>query len=281
MTALKLADKPAALKPKAEIKTVSPRMAKDWLKRNVRNRALRTTLVNAYARDMAAGRWQVTGEAIKFDTNDALADGQHRLSAIVQANVSVDMLIVKGVDPDTQTVMDSGAKRTASDALTLIGRKNPAILAAAARYALREPACGLIAARERVPNPTNSEIAAFIADTPGIHHAAELAMHYYPQFDAPPSVLAVCWMRFADIDLEASAQFFSAIANNATDGAGDPRAALIRRLASARRNNERLSQTAYLSMIFRAWNAWRTGTALGKVQAETRGESVKVPAVLK
>lgn len=278
--ALKLAET-STPKPKAEIKTVSPRTAKEWLKRNVRNRKLRASLVNAYARDMASGRWQVTGESIKFDTNGALADGQHRLSAIVQSGVPVDMLVIRGVDPDSQTVMDSGAKRTASDALTLVGRKNPAVLAAAARYALREPACGLIAARERVSNPTNSEIAAFIADTPGIHHAAELAMHYYPQFDAPPSVLAVCWMRFSEIDLEATAQFFSAVANNATHGAGDARSALIRRLANARRNNERLSQTAYLSMIFRAWNAWRTDSPLGKLQAESRGENVKVPAVLK
>lgn len=278
MTALKMAPV-TTVRPKAEIKTVTPRMAKDWLKRNVRNRKLRATMVAAYARDMASGRWQLTGEAIKFDTSDALADGQHRLAAVVESGCSVDMLIVRGVAPESQSVMDSGAKRSASDALTLVGAKNPTVLSAAARYALREPAAGLVS--EKVPNPTNSEIADFIATTPGIHHAAELAQHYYPSFDAPPSVLAVCWMRFSDIDLEAAAQFFSAVANNATDGVGDPRSALIRRLANARRSNERLSQTVYLSMIFRAWNAWRTGTSLGKLQTENRGEVVKVPTVLR
>lgn len=278
MTALKIA--PETMRPKAELKTVTPRMAKDWLKRNVRNRAVRPSMVDAYARDMLAGRWQVTGEAIKFDTNDALSDGQHRLSAIVKSGVAVEMLIVRGVAPDAQTVMDSGAKRTASDALTLVGQKNPAVLAAAARFALREPGAGFMDDRERVPNPTNSEIAAFIEETPSIHHAADLAQHYYPSFDAPPSVLAVCWMRFAAIELEDAALFFSAVANNSTDGLGDPRSALIRRLANARRNNERLTQVAYLSMIFRAWNAWRAGKSLTSLPAESRHGDVKVPAKL-
>src|SRR5690606_39031073 len=142
------------------------------------------------------GAWQITGEAIKFDTNGALADGQHRLSAVVESGASVDMLVVRGVAPEAQTVMDSGAKRTASDALTLVGQKHPAVLAAAARFALREPGAGYVAADDAVRNPTNTEIADFIAQNPELHQAAEIAQHYYPSFDAPPSVLAVCWMRF-------------------------------------------------------------------------------------
>lgn len=276
MTALKIA--PIDERPSAEIYKVTPAVAKRWLSRNVRNRTISQTTVDAYARDMAAGAWQVTGEAVKFDTNGALADGQHRLTAVVQSGATVPMLVVRGLAPDAQRVMDSGKKRTASDALTLGGVKNACIIAAAARLALREPGAGFTS--ERISAPTNSEIADFIEEHPEIHHAAEMASHYHPAFDAPPSVLTLCWMRFAAIDLFACAQFFIAVADMQTEGAGDPRLALIRRLANARRNRERLDAPAYLSLIFRAWNASRRGKSLNKLLTESHGGTVAIPSRL-
>lgn len=264
--------------PSAEIYKVTPAVAKRWLTRNVRNRVIQQAVVDAYARDMESGAWQITGEAIKFDTNGALADGQHRLAAVIKSNATVQMLVVRGLAPEAQNVMDSGRKRSASDALTLSGMKNASILAAAARLALREPGAGFTA--ERIAAPTNSEISEFIEEHPELHHAAEMAGHYYPSFDAPPSVLALCWMRFSAIDLVSCAEFFSSVANMQTRGAGDPRLALIRRFQNARRSRERLDSAAYMSLIFRAWNAERRGKPLHKMQVESHGGHVAIPTRL-
>lgn len=262
--------------PTAEIYTVTPAVAKRWLSRNVRNRPIRKSLVESYARDMKSGAWQITGEAIKFDINGALSDGQHRLTAVVQSGASVDMLIVRGLAPEAQTVMDSGAKRTASDSLTFGGVKNPTVIAAAARLALKEPGAGF--STERLMAPTNTEIGRFVGDHPEIKRAAEMAGHFYPAFDAPPSVLTLCWMRFSETaGVFAAAEFFEAVANSATDGPGDPRLALIRRLSNARRNRERLESKAYLSLIIRSWNAWRQGKTVSKFQTDARGDLVKIP----
>jgi hypothetical protein len=267
---------PEADGPTAEIYKVSPAVAKRWLSRNVRNRPIRKNVVEAYARDMKAGAWQITGEAIKFDRNGALSDGQHRLTAVVQSGVTVDMLVVRGLAPEAQAVMDSGSKRTASDALTFGGIKNASIVAAAARLALREPEAGY--ADVRIANPTNTEIAAFVTAHPRIKFAADQANHYYPAFDAPPSALALAWMRFEDAAGPfAAAEFFDAVAEMTTDGAGDPRLALIRRLATARRHRERLESKVYLSLIYRAWNAWRKGRTLKALLTEQRGDLIKVP----
>lgn len=278
MTALHAVE--SAAEPTAGIYKVSPSVAKRWLSRNVRNRPIRKVIVDAYARDMAAGAWQVTGEAIKFDTNGALSDGQHRLTAVVQSGTTVDMLVVRGLAPEAQAVMDSGAKRSASDALAFGGMKNSSIIAAAGRLALREPAAGFSV--ERIGSPTNTEIATFVEENPRIKRAAEMASHFYPAFDAPPSVLALCWMRFEEVGgAFAAHEFFEAVANMTTDGPGDPRLALIRRLANARRSRERLEAAAYLSLIFRTWNAWRKGASVGKLQVESRGSAVKVPGRLR
>lgn len=282
MTALKITavpdDEPNL--PTAEVYVVTPAVAKRWLARNVRNRRVGQADVDKYARDMTAGKWQITGEAIKFDTNGALSDGQHRLQAVIKSGVSVPMLIVRGVAPGAQEVMDSGRKRSVSDSLTLNGIKNSSILQAAARTALKEPAAGFVSESERRQVPSNSEVIDFVNDHPEIHRAAEMASMFYPAFDCPPSILTLAWMRLAIIDMEAAAVFFHSIANMQTAGPGDPRLALIRRLANARRDKTRLSQRDYISLILRTWNAWRTGRSVNKFQTETRGEFVKTPGRL-
>lgn len=276
MTALKIAEEAAA--PTAEIYTITPAVAKRWLTRNVRNRKVKPASVAAYARDMAAGRWKLTGEAIKFDTNGALSDGQNRLHAIVKANVSVTMLVVRGIEPDAQAVMDSGVKRSISDTFTMQGETHPTIMAAAARLALGEPAAGFGNVTTSKANVTNSEIAEFVDEFRSeLIAGAKVAAHYYPSFDAPPSVLCIAWMRLSVRDIAAATEFFTSIADCRTDGPGDPRLALIRRLSTIRKNRERLSQVGYLSLIFRAWNAWRSDQLMANLPTHIGRELVRVP----
>src|SRR4051794_31155207 len=110
---------PQTVTPTTSIEDVTPAVAADMLAANTKNRTLRRTLVDVYAADMAKGNWQFTGEAVKISTDGVLLDGQHRLEAIVQAGVTVPMLVVRGLPRATQDVMDSGAKRSAADALRL------------------------------------------------------------------------------------------------------------------------------------------------------------------
>jgi len=64
---------------KIEIVSVTPDQASAWLATNAtNNRKISTTIVNQYARDMIAGRWEITGEAIKFDTTGRLIDAALR-----------------------------------------------------------------------------------------------------------------------------------------------------------------------------------------------------------
>lgn len=257
-----------ATKPSAAVVVVTPEMAERFLGKNVRNRSIRPTVVNAYARDMKAGRWQVTGEAIKFDSTGNLSDGQHRCHAIIKAGVPVMMFVIRGVSPEAQDVMDSGIKRQAYDALRLDGVKNPTIVAAAARLSLR-----LVGNR----SATNAEIGEWVDRNPESVTAAEVAGHYRESIEVHPSVLAVAWLNLSAIDAQAASEFFSTVGQNRTNGDGDPRNALIRRLVTARRNNERLSQEAQLSLVYRAWNAWRKGLPLSRMPIESRNGAIRVP----
>lgn len=264
----------------ATLQRVTPKMAAEWLSKNHHNRNIRQAVVADYARDMASGNWQVTGEAIKFNCDGTLLDGQHRLMAIIRSDTPVDMLVVRGVQSAAQDVMDSGRVRGAADMLKLNGYKNSNVLAALARLARQI---------ERTSQPvshrggtgislTKPEIKEWVAENPDGEDAAAVGQRYTDSIDAPPTAIAYAWLRLARIDSGAAAEFFDSLANHQTDGPGDPRAALLRLLQRIRRDNVRLPQMVAVSLIFRTWNAWREGREVHKLQTASRtGRFVPIP----
>lgn len=253
--------------PYGEVLTITPELAADFLRRHAVNRPVKDRIVAAYARDMAAGNWRLTGEAIKFNTRGELDDGRHRLRAIVRAKIPVRMMVVWNVPVGAQEVMDSGVKRSANDQLAMKGIKNASVLTAAARLALSEPGAGFVSVEERIPNPTNSEIQHWIDLHPQIHRAAEIGKAYYKQINLQPSVAALAWLKLSALDLEACYAFFDAVANMTTDGPGDPRLALARRLQYLSTEKTRQSGAMLIGLVYRAWNAWRRGKPLAKLIA--------------
>ncbi|MDO5499365.1 MAG: hypothetical protein Q4F67_06750 [Propionibacteriaceae bacterium] len=109
---------------------VAPEQAEKWLERNIANRTLRPSRVKEYAAAMTDGRWLYTADPIRFDSEGRLIDGQHRLQAVVRSGCTVDMHVVRGLSPEAQDKVDTGAIRTAADALKVRGFKHGAQLAA-------------------------------------------------------------------------------------------------------------------------------------------------------
>ena len=105
---------------------VTPVIAARWLKNNFGNRPLREDTVKAYARDMINGVWVPTHQGIAFNDEDALIDGQHRLSAIVLSGCTVRMMVTFGLSSQienskmtTMDAVDRGATRSVADQLTI------------------------------------------------------------------------------------------------------------------------------------------------------------------
>ena len=108
----------------SKILTITPNMAKVMLEQNIKNnRRLNHNAVNRYARIMKAGGWNLTHQGIAFDDQGQLIDGQHRLEAIVRANVPVTMMATYGVkhnDGEAFTI-DTGTKRTTKNIIQISG----------------------------------------------------------------------------------------------------------------------------------------------------------------
>jgi len=103
---------------------ITPSIAKMYLERNTNNRNVSTPTLFRYANDMAAGRWrQDTGEGIKISKTGQILDGQHRLLAIIRANVIIKMLVITNIDDVVIDVLDTGKIRNASDVFYISGLK--------------------------------------------------------------------------------------------------------------------------------------------------------------
>ena len=117
--------------------TITPEVARDWLRFADVQRTLRKTRVARYAEDMRAGRWGEDITPVVFDTNGNLANGQHRLHAIAESGVAQTLWVLRGVSPAAIRQMDTGAPRNVGDQLKFAGIANYANVGAIARSVLR------------------------------------------------------------------------------------------------------------------------------------------------
>lgn len=270
MTALSLPFPPL---PTTTVEEVTPDVAAEWLATNGVNRALSPQTVAKYARDMRAGRWALTGESVKFCTTGRLRDGQHRLAAVVAADVPVALFITRGLAPEAQLVMDSGRSRSAADALVLRGVRNATLASSTAKLALALES-GVAAPSRFVVS--HSAIVAFWDEHPDLQDAVDFAKGIYRRTDCLPSVVAYTFWRFRQIDADAARRFWADAAEQVGLPAGDPVLAMTRRFAEARRGNERLVPEVLVAGVTRAWNHRRRNKPLKRLQLTTRSGDVSI-----
>lgn len=244
--------------------TITPDMAKDWLDSNTNNRKLKPRTVAKYASAIGRGEWQYTGEAIKFAIDGHLLDGQHRLAAVVKSKSPIDALVIFGLPCSVFSVLDTGSKRTASDALRVQGEKNCSILGSAIRWSWL---CHHNQLRwgSRI---TNDQALSWLQARPGLRESVSLVEEVSIRRLVSPSIMAALHDVAAGIDKELADSFFRSIGTGANLAEGSPAYTLRRWLERVRysRGDLGISRWAPLVATVRAWNAARAGRQLHKIQ---------------
>jgi len=116
-------------KSRAKKVRVTPKIAEEWLKKNTDNRPVSRSDVERLKSALTAGEWTVNGETIKFDENDVLRDGQGRLHAIAEGNISAVCWVIYGIPVNSFDTIDQGRKRTLGHILHRHGYKHYNMLA--------------------------------------------------------------------------------------------------------------------------------------------------------
>lgn len=122
------------MKAEINIIKVSPEMASEFLMNSLLDqRKIRPNHVNHLASDMISGRWRLGSDAI-LKVKGQLANGQHRLAALIQTGMSFPFIVMESNDEELYRVIDHGLSRTVGDALT--GQEYQHMLAPTARLIL-------------------------------------------------------------------------------------------------------------------------------------------------
>lgn len=104
---------------KFAIVNVTPELAQSWLAMNTNNRPVSVRRVNDYAKDMAAGNWELTHQGVAISVDNVIADGQHRLLAIVKSGITVPMLVTLDLPTKAIIAVDRGYARSISAAINM------------------------------------------------------------------------------------------------------------------------------------------------------------------
>lgn len=248
---------------------VTPDMAKTMLGTNANNRALRRTRVRQYAEQIKRGQWQSTGEAIKFAKDGTLLDGQHRLHAIVEAGVPVELLIVQDLDLSTFKVLDSGMSRRPADALKTMGINNAHQKAALVRmYIAVDAGVYTDNTAHMTELITRTDITDYIAGNSELVDAAmNAARNVYNHCRGNQPAWGTLYMLIAQKHGQAEADlFFRTIADGSNLDQGDPRLA-VRNWAV--RNTSNKYRGDHLWVYARAWNAYKSNEQIQMMRLPT------------
>lgn len=246
--------------------TITPTMAELMLATNTGNRTVGPSKVTEYASAMKHGDWRLTGETVIFSKQGILNDGQHRLLACIQAQVSFVTDVRFGVERDTFDCVDIGQKRSAAQVLGIEGEQNAAVLAGALRM--------LISYRMKnyhlnIKGVQPSIIAEVLHKNPKMRDSSARAQSTYREFKLiPPSALCLCHFLFASINKEEADQFMLDLGAGVSMKKDDPVMAL-RRFAMNSPLTGKTASAFFVPLIIRTWNARRAGIDIKHLRSPT------------
>lgn len=242
---------------------VTPELAQRWLARRGVNRHLSESRVRNMAAAIKRGEWQVTGETIKLAPDGTLRDGQHRLSAVVLADMPVETFVAFNVTEPAFDVIDTGKSRNLADVITLHDYPYATAIAAAARIRV-------VWERDISEAPDPAAINAVTA--PQV--LAYLAVHGDRMKDAiaqadslrkaglggGTGLWAAVLIQLAQIDPVDEDAFVEALRSGANLAPGSPLLALRNRATSKSGGSWGTHRRQELmALIIKGWNYWRDG----------------------
>lgn len=267
---------------------VTPELAGQWLDTyNTHNRILSKERTRAHARDMEADNWIFTGDPIRFavgtDGNTYMADGQHRASAIRDSGIAEPCIVIWGLEDDAQEVIDSGFLRTIANSLSLQkdveGNKrwsDPASVGTIARRLLlwdngQVPHLHVTGVMRKL---TKTEVMRY-ADT----HSAEIAeamkvvgLLRKNGFTVPGTTIATAYAVLARVDRTGADIFIveQLIKGVGIDHDDEPAKRLRERLTRTDKWGVTNTGEAFM-LVLKAWNQWRNGERVQKLQIPRGG----------
>jgi hypothetical protein len=257
---------------------VDPIFAKSILSSgNINNRRITDAVVKRYADVILKGEWKEdTFEPIKISKSGRLLDGQHRLLAIVKANIGLWMHVATGLNEDIFDVIDTGRKRTGGDVISMLGVKNGIMISAGIQFQRWiHGACS----GARSPLLNTDIVDKYKQDADMWDEFSGMSQKLSKDFSRAISeswALGFLFL-FGQIDKQDSIDFMNQLCSGR--GATNNTIHLLRkRLIDSRMSSQyKLTEDVKAAFIIKTWNCFRRGYELGVLKYKPIDEKFPTP----
>jgi hypothetical protein len=244
---------------------ITPVIAGKYLAKNRHNRRLRTGRIRELADQMKREKWHLNGETIKFSNQDELLDGQHRLHAIIAADVAITTLVVRDLSPEAFVTIDQGAKRSGGDIFHVCGVQYPSTVSSALTLIWQHKKGIILGSKNGEDIPSMDERVALFDEMPQVENYVVECATKGIQSIINGSTFAGLYALFAEINHDLAASFLNAVAGGAVRYAANPATQLRVALLKIKGSEYKPHRMALCSLIVDAWNRY-IGGKHGEIQ---------------
>lgn len=241
---------------------VDRHVAEALLAYNTANRRVNRRKLDVLVEQIAAGEFVNTGEPIIVSSSGILNDGQHRLTAVLEADATVEMDVRFGVPREYHVKTDTGASRTPADVLSIKGVKSGSQVAATLRL--------LLLYERGLPDHirtfiSNAEVSAAHERWPDIEDIVALVGSFeWPKGAKSTSLLATAFLASRSPQKAKLQPWLDAVSSGTGLTRTDPAYVLREKLIAGVSAATREGLLERLALQILGWNLWVKGEQTSK-----------------
>lgn len=271
------------MKPTTIQEKITPAKAEKYLSTRGRQRRMIERKVAELVGVLQRGEWDLNGDTIVFNTAGELVDGQNRLTACVKANIPIDTLVVRNVSNYAIDTIDMTAARTLKDVLEIAGETNTRDLQGIINLLWRWQvprqeghvdeghASMRIAGRDATPASVRQLHNFFLTQHTGIRDCMIWGSRLQHAIGLGRGAAVTSYYLCAAVDEDDAEFFFTQLWRGTGLVEGDSIYTLRERLLTERHAERKLRDYEVLALLFKAWNAYRTGDNIRQLRWRAGG----------
>lgn len=259
------------------VEWITPDLASSWLARGGRNRKISdrrvTALMSAYRR----GEWQLNGESVILDKEGCVVNGQHRLTACVRSGITIQSVVVRGVEPKAFDSMDLTKARAPHDVLGMHGYSSTTGTAACVRNLMFMEKFGTVnpGTSAQIGLVTPTSVLEYLEGHPDAVEGFKMGDSVRQNgLQGGSGLWGALFTLFMRSDPARVDEFQAQLSHGAGLQSGDP--ALLLRNRALNRNlafsKSGAGREELAAMAIKAWNAFRAGRKLEYLAYRTGGK---------
>jgi hypothetical protein len=244
------------------------------------NRALSPSRVHEYNDAMKRGEWKLNHQGIAFYPDNTLADGQHRMAALALSGVEAEFSVFPNFQKDAIDTIDRTARRTAGEALAMMGYNDAKIKATIAKGAM-EYVMELDQARR--PKFSDPQIERFVIDNdPALTASIHIGRNSLKNVSDPcmgeaEAALLAQLMSMGGYPATHVVGFISSIQQGVATYPESPTVDLARQFLRAKvseKTTDRLNKKAKMALALKGAALWTESKSVAKLKWRADKESL-------